>query len=167
MLRTSDWAEGSASNRSTVKSTQECLRVDSVYVLEWPRQRPDSNPIKHLWRDLKMAVLVQPDRAEADLMQSMMQNPQISVCHLRTTWIPFMKHTKPYSPVYLHKGLSVYRFFFRWYQRNLGRASLKSFYNSIYWTSCRVESQTLMNVVSADSDLAEKSTWCEGCFLCV
>ena len=58
VLRTSDWAEGSPSNRTmhTAKTTQAWLRDSSVNVLEWPSQSSDLNPIKHLWRDLEMAV---------------------------------------------------------------------------------------------------------------
>ena len=69
-LRTSDWGEGSPSNRTTTlntapnnnnpkhtaKTTQEWLRHKSMNVLEWPSQSLDFNPIEHLRRDLKIAV---------------------------------------------------------------------------------------------------------------
>ena len=53
-----DWGTGQQDNdpKHTAKPTQEGLRNNSVNVLEWPRQSPELNPIKHLWRDLKMAV---------------------------------------------------------------------------------------------------------------
>jgi hypothetical protein len=35
---------------------QEWFRDKSLNVLEWPSQRPDLNPIKHLSRDLKISV---------------------------------------------------------------------------------------------------------------
>uniref|UniRef100_A0AAZ3RTP4 Tc1-like transposase DDE domain-containing protein n=1 Tax=Oncorhynchus tshawytscha TaxID=74940 RepID=A0AAZ3RTP4_ONCTS len=53
--------------KHTTKTTQEWLRDKSLNVLECPSRNTDLNPIKHLWRDLKIAVqqcsLIQPDRA--------------------------------------------------------------------------------------------------------
>ena len=40
----------------TAKTTQVWLRDKSLNVLEWSNQSPDLTPIKHLWRDLKIAV---------------------------------------------------------------------------------------------------------------
>ncbi len=56
-FRTSDWTEGSASNRTMDLNTQqEWLIHNSVDVLEWPNHSLSLNPIKYFWRNLKMCV---------------------------------------------------------------------------------------------------------------
>jgi transposase len=59
-LRTSNWGESSASNRTTTLSTQPRQRRSvfgtSLNVCECPSQSPDLNPIEHLLRNLKIAM---------------------------------------------------------------------------------------------------------------
>lgn len=60
-LRTSDWAESSHFNRIMTLNTQsrQCkngFRDTSVNVLQWSSQNLGLNPIKHISRNLKMAV---------------------------------------------------------------------------------------------------------------
>jgi hypothetical protein len=42
--------------KHTAETTQGWLQDKSLNGLEWPSQSLDFNPIKHLWRDLKIAV---------------------------------------------------------------------------------------------------------------
>jgi hypothetical protein len=42
--------------KHTAKTVQEWLLEKSLNILEWLSQSPDMNPIKHLWRDMKIAV---------------------------------------------------------------------------------------------------------------
>ncbi len=60
-FRTSDWAEGSPSNRTMDLNTQqEWLKGNSVNVLEWPGHSLGLNPVKYFWRNLKMCICPHP-----------------------------------------------------------------------------------------------------------
>ncbi len=60
-FRTSDWAEGSPSNRTMDLNTQqEWLKGNSVNVLEWPSHSLVLNPVKYFWRNLKMCICPHP-----------------------------------------------------------------------------------------------------------
>ena len=61
LLRISDWGERSPSNNTTTLSTQptQCSSAFSTSLcmsLSGPVKAMDLNPIKHLWRDLKIAM---------------------------------------------------------------------------------------------------------------
>ncbi len=55
---TSDWAESLPSNKTITLRTQprQCLRDDSMNVLERSSQSWDLETVRHLWRNLEMAV---------------------------------------------------------------------------------------------------------------
>ncbi|KAF2344221.1 hypothetical protein FHG87_025023 [Trinorchestia longiramus] len=43
-------------SKHTAKEIKEWLRMKKINILEWPGQSPDMNPIKNLWRELKLKI---------------------------------------------------------------------------------------------------------------
>ena len=69
--------------KHTAKTMQDWLRDKSLNVLEWLSQSPDLKPIKHLWRDQKIAVQqLSPSNLTGDLQRRMGETPQIQVCQV-------------------------------------------------------------------------------------
>ncbi len=56
-FRTSDWADGSPSNRTmNLNTQQEWFKGNSVNVFELPSHSLGLNSIKYFWRNLKMCI---------------------------------------------------------------------------------------------------------------
>jgi hypothetical protein len=69
-------------HKHTAKTRQEWLQDKSLNVIEWPRQIPDLNRIKHPWRPKNSCAAtlpIQPDRTSEDLQRRMGETPQIQV----------------------------------------------------------------------------------------
>ncbi len=111
-FRTSDWAEGSPSNRTmNLNTQQEWLKGNSVSVLEWPSHSLGLNPVKYFWRNLKMCICPHPTwqslrgeevrRRLADNCQNLMRK----ACHIKPkkTW-----DCKGASAKYLVNGMNTY-----------------------------------------------------------
>ncbi|KAF2348539.1 hypothetical protein FHG87_020706 [Trinorchestia longiramus] len=43
-------------SKRTADETMDWLRMKKINILEWPSQSPDMNPIKNLWRELKLKI---------------------------------------------------------------------------------------------------------------
>ena len=73
--------------KHTAKISKKWLQDNSVNVLEWPSQSPDLNPIEHLWRDLKMAVLRSFPSNLMELERCCKEELHYITCHLADAFI--------------------------------------------------------------------------------
>ncbi len=140
-FRTSDWAEGSPSNRTMTLSTQQEWLIDnSVNVLEWPSHSLGLNAIKYFWRNLKMCICPHPTwqslRGE-EVRRRIADNCQIlmcKACHIipKKTW-----GCKGDSAKYWVKGMNTYFSFFFLYI-NLWSCDNSVFAFSLWCMECRL-----------------------------
>ncbi len=111
-FRTSDWAEGSPSNRTVTLNTQQTWLIDnSVNVLEWPSHSLGLNPTKYFWRNMKMWICPHPtcqSLRREEMRRRMADNCQMlmsKACRIKQkkTW-----DCKGASAKYLVKDMNTY-----------------------------------------------------------
>ena len=88
--------------KHTAKATKEWLIKKHIKVLEWPSQFPDLNPIKNLWRELKLRVTKRQPCNLKDLERICKEEwtkipPKICANLLKNVW-PLCLPTKVLSP---------------------------------------------------------------------
>uniref|UniRef100_A0AAY5KGU3 Transposase Tc1-like domain-containing protein n=1 Tax=Esox lucius TaxID=8010 RepID=A0AAY5KGU3_ESOLU len=59
--------------KHTARATKEWLRKKHFKVLKWPSQSPDLNPVKNLWRELKVRIAQRQPRNLKDLEKVCME----------------------------------------------------------------------------------------------
>ena len=91
--------------KHTAKATKEWLKKKQIKVLEWSSQSPDLNPIKNLWRELKLRVAKRQPRNLKDLER---------ICKEEWTKIPpkifanlLKNYNKCLTSVLANKGFST------------------------------------------------------------